>query len=435
MASSIDISLDSAQRVRFGGRLRFDFQSFHACLALNATTEDGDVLEQLKDDCRAAFTSRAIEAGDDDDYSSGSTFFLAADAAPRCYLEFLAQQIFRFHTQDATFDASTSGAEWWTQVIDSRDDIGWHWDRDYGLEEDQGVHVHPHLATVTYLTDTGGPTLVMNKPGSLYSHENISGPIDGDMVISRPRFAKHIKFDGRLLHAAPGDFLSGPADGEDEDDEDEDDEGEDDEGEDDNEDEEDDEEDGKEGEDEDDDEEEDEEEEDEDDDGTHPVRVTFLVNIWLNHRPVQSRPFPTDQLGQLRLAADGGPPCFGAGGGAAPAASEVPVVKALDLMGSSSSNGSSASSSGNSGGSSGGGESQERSWKFTNSDVKYRVRMSLPPPATLLSLSDMHDAFSLCLTGSGMPLPTIDYLSREGLGKFCGTCEVADRPTKRRKKG
>jgi hypothetical protein len=183
--------------------------------------------------------------------------------------------------------------------------------------------------------------------------------------------------------------------------------------------------------------EDDDEEEDEDGDGTHPARVTFLVNIWLNHRPVQSRPFPTDQLGQLRLAADGGPPCFGAGGGAAPAASEVPVVKALDLVGSSSSNGSRVSSSG----SSGGGESQQRSWKFTNSDVKYRVRMSLPPPATLLSLSDTHDAFSLCLTGSGMPVPTIDCLSRkastseEGLGRFCGTCEVAERPTKRRKKG
>lgn len=52
---------------------------------------------------------------------------MPADATPRTVLESMALHIFRFHTRAATFDAKSSGAEWWTQVIDGDDDIGWHW--------------------------------------------------------------------------------------------------------------------------------------------------------------------------------------------------------------------------------------------------------------------------------------------------------------------
>lgn len=48
------------------------------------------------------------------------------------------------------------------QVIEDSDDIGWHWDKDYGMEA-QGVNVHPCLATVTYLSASGGPTVILEK--------------------------------------------------------------------------------------------------------------------------------------------------------------------------------------------------------------------------------------------------------------------------------
>lgn len=48
------------------------------------------------------------------------------------------------------------------QVIEDSDDIGWHWDKDYGMEA-QGVNVHPCLATVTYLSTNGGPTVILEK--------------------------------------------------------------------------------------------------------------------------------------------------------------------------------------------------------------------------------------------------------------------------------
>lgn len=48
------------------------------------------------------------------------------------------------------------------KVIDDEDDIGWHWDKDYGMER-MGINVHPCVATVTYLSQNGGPTVILDK--------------------------------------------------------------------------------------------------------------------------------------------------------------------------------------------------------------------------------------------------------------------------------
>eukprot|EP01034_Spumella_vulgaris_P041085 gene41085-50840_t len=48
--------------------------------------------------------------------------------------------------------------------VNSQDDIGFHWDRDYGFEGESGINVHPHLSTVTYFTDCGGPTVTKKYP-------------------------------------------------------------------------------------------------------------------------------------------------------------------------------------------------------------------------------------------------------------------------------
>ena len=52
----------------------------------------------------------------------------------------------QFHSRRAHFDPARSGAEWWTQVVSARDaevgTIGFHWDRDYDLQYDQGLCEH-----------------------------------------------------------------------------------------------------------------------------------------------------------------------------------------------------------------------------------------------------------------------------------------------------
>lgn len=58
---------------------------------------------------------------------------------------------------------------------------------------------------VTYLSDIGGPTMVLTKAAPLRHGERLEGEI-GECFVSRPRVGKHISFDGRLLHAAPAEL-------------------------------------------------------------------------------------------------------------------------------------------------------------------------------------------------------------------------------------
>ena len=240
-----DVKLDKAGRICYsktGKVLNFQFESFQNCLSsLNS-------IEQLKNDCVIAFNHGGRISSDMEGeissleyHNKGSTWWITADGTPQCALERLAQKIFFFHTKGVEYDPKTSGAEWWTQVVNATDDIGFHWDKDYGYEEENGVCLYPHLGTVTYLTDIGGPTFVFNKVGGLQSGEDNSGVVD-KVVVSKAMFGKHIKFDGQLLHAAPSQTIFGPIPTASQ--------------------------------------------------HTNQKRITFLVNIWLNHRTVQCKPFP-----------------------------------------------------------------------------------------------------------------------------------------------
>ncbi len=230
-------------------------------VALDGVFQDLEKCEtKLHEDCRVAFTAKNAGGGA---YSSGSTFFIGALDTPRCDLERMALEVFNFHAErlgkaGKKYDVDQSGAEWWTQCIDSRDDIGFHWDRDYGLEENEGKLQYPNVATVTYLTNIGGGTLVLPCPGTSEQTDASAGigkkQLFRTVAVSKPKKGRHLFFDGQLLHAAPGDY------------------------------------DGHEG--------QDEESgcDEESEDGTGQMRITFLVNIWLNHVPEQSEKFPGAQI-------------------------------------------------------------------------------------------------------------------------------------------
>jgi hypothetical protein len=121
-------------------------------------------------------------------------------------------------TRRDAFDSGRSGAEFWTQVLDEDDEIGMHWDKDYALEHaEPGLNVHPHIATVTYLSSLGAPTLVLRKPTPVFFEESVAGDLEkfassrpGDApphasasaFLSYPAIGKHVAFDGRWLHGA-----------------------------------------------------------------------------------------------------------------------------------------------------------------------------------------------------------------------------------------
>eukprot|EP00933_Yihiella_yeosuensis_P082696 TRINITY_DN9666_c0_g1_i1.p1 TRINITY_DN9666_c0_g1~~TRINITY_DN9666_c0_g1_i1.p1 ORF type:complete len:424 (-),score=88.41 TRINITY_DN9666_c0_g1_i1:196-1467(-) len=241
-SEALQLIIDEDGRVGIPGcePPNYSFRSFSKLLPLG--DENGKkVLETLIKDSAAAFTAR--ETGFGERYSRGETFWVSADSTPKTLMETLALELFRLHTSQVVtatgapgFDPTHSGAEWWTQVINSEDDIGWHWDRDYGLEADERIRLHPHVASVTYLSDTGAPTLILE---AVEPPEGDGGGATKPLAISRahvshPQIGKHISFDGRWLHAAPSDTI---------------------------------------------------------DDAKSGKRVTFLVNIWLNHKPLSASVF------------------------------------------------------------------------------------------------------------------------------------------------
>jgi hypothetical protein len=79
-----------------------------------------------------------------------------------------------------------------------------------GLEEQlPNFMLHPRVATITYMSDTGVPTLILNKrspPPSDLEKKSLNGSIN-KAWLSHPRFGKHVAFDGRFLHGAPGKYF------------------------------------------------------------------------------------------------------------------------------------------------------------------------------------------------------------------------------------
>jgi hypothetical protein len=161
---------------------------------------------------------------------------------PRCSLEQLALDVFRHHARPVRgcFDPDRSGAEWWVQIRPSpertgryamlrrdgggtdppEDDssstapsmeqagISFHWDKDEDLRLLTGgnTFVHPHVSTVTYLTDLGAPTLAVNHRVHNLTGQSLRNS-QPEAFVSWPAPLKHLAFDGRFLHSAPPDLM------------------------------------------------------------------------------------------------------------------------------------------------------------------------------------------------------------------------------------
>lgn len=279
---------------------KYPFASFHSAVKVNL-----DEIDNIMHDCELAFTARTRE--DSESYSTGATFFMPAVMKPRCALEALASDIFKAHTKDLEpgkhFDPERSGAEFWTLVLENKqkttrdvlddnqmsqdkvekddneedeededDEVGMHFDADYGLEQQlPNYMLHPRVATVTYLSNVGAPTLILDKkspPPSDVNKASLNGSIHQGWL-SHPIMGKHIAFDGRLLHGAPATFFPSMDNSAIE-----------------------------------------EKEEpdtkrrklnnDKSENTPSGKRVTFLVNVWLNHCPIDAEMLEDDLVSQMK---------------------------------------------------------------------------------------------------------------------------------------
>jgi hypothetical protein len=199
---------------------------------------------------------------------SKETFWIdpaTMSATSLCDLEKLALSVYRYHTSST--DQQFCGAEWWVQVKLAQDPesgaVDLHFDKDEAVAECFGLGYFPHLSTVTYLSGAGiemdlpgpgnraqpqAPTIVLSRVHA----ENHNDGKAVEVLISHPRRGKHLVFDGRLLHGAPAalELREAPADGQSE-------------------------------------------------NATAPdvasqFRVTFLVNLWSQHKPASVEALPED---------------------------------------------------------------------------------------------------------------------------------------------
>lgn len=126
--------------------------------------------------------------------SDGGTHWYSLDAPPRLLFEQVIQHLRRFVPGGHAF----IGAEWWFRATTTDTGFPFHFDRDEGI---RSSIVSPDLATILYLSNAGGPTVILDATPS-----RIAAPKAGIAVHPRPgRFAM---FPGPLLHgvlpARPG---------------------------------------------------------------------------------------------------------------------------------------------------------------------------------------------------------------------------------------
>ena len=139
----------------------------------------------------------------------GCTHFIASGESPVCQLESLAIAVATWHMarcdEDIGIDESNFGAEWWVQVREPNEPLSTHWDCDEYLKSETGEHIPPYVATVSYLTGVGAPTLVLPVAADANGRAFAATAAPLRAYTSFPVRGKHLAFDGRLLHGAPFD--------------------------------------------------------------------------------------------------------------------------------------------------------------------------------------------------------------------------------------
>ena len=200
------------------------------------------------------------------------TFWIDGLGTPRCLLEALALEILRTHVPHEAL--GRAGAEYWVQrrpggradILLQRQKMkrqrttssmgpashrmDWHFDKDEELQAGTGLFLAPQLSTVTYLTSHGGPTVVLDcaahpasgEPVQLRAFPQPADRVAADIVF--PEIGRHLKFDGRKLHGVVPPLTPRQA-------------------------------------------------------SDDCPRLTFLVNIWIDHKPIAIEPFPLVMLDKL----------------------------------------------------------------------------------------------------------------------------------------
>jgi hypothetical protein len=126
----------------------------------------------------------------------GHLWWYQLDTPPRTLFE----QVIACLRPQVPCAASCIGAEWWMRAQAASSPFQFHFDRD---ERVRDTVVSPRTSSILYLSDVGGPTLIVDhEPGG-------SAPSSARAV--RPRRGRFATFPGTLFHGVlPGEPSSWP---------------------------------------------------------------------------------------------------------------------------------------------------------------------------------------------------------------------------------
>jgi hypothetical protein len=132
-----------------------------------------------------AFQAQRPRPGD------GGTYWYPLATPPRLLFEQVIQHLRSFVPRGPEF----VGAEWWLRATTTDTGFPFHFDRDEGIRRSI---VSPDLASILYLSNAGGPTVILDATPS-----RVSAPSAGIAV--HPRAGRFGMFPGMLLHGVlPG---------------------------------------------------------------------------------------------------------------------------------------------------------------------------------------------------------------------------------------
>lgn len=163
------------------------------------------IFNKLLEECRNV----GSWSGEEESFMHGKkpTFWLdlTTGAEPRNYIE-KAVHTLRKEVVPRIYahrkEQKIVGGEWWVQVRDGKETIGFHYDKDEAMASLQGIMKLPMVSTVTYLTDVGAPTLILNQTTVDGNLEVPEVPEEG--YLSYPKKNRHIMFSGDLQHGVLG---------------------------------------------------------------------------------------------------------------------------------------------------------------------------------------------------------------------------------------
>jgi hypothetical protein len=136
----------------------------------------------------ADLRAQLIEAPSNGD---SGTYWYSLDAPPRHVFERVIQHLQRLVPRGNDM----IGAEWWFRATATDTEFPFHFDRDEGI---RSSIVSPAVASILYLSNAGGPTVILDATPS-----RRTAPSAG--VAVHPRPGRFMMFPGTLLHGVlPG---------------------------------------------------------------------------------------------------------------------------------------------------------------------------------------------------------------------------------------